>query len=133
MRVVRIGDKPETRHVRVPNAIARSRMSLEAIGMYTYLLSVPSGWNVNFRNSRPWPNGYTTTRAALDELRHNGLVTHVVRETLSDGRFDYVIGVHRKPCGQVVDNTVDNTVDNQEAVCSSPRPANSTLRKEKKR
>ena len=129
MRVVRIGEKPEKLHVRVPNAVARSGMSLEAIGLYTFLLSAPSGWHVNFRKNRPWPNGYTTTTAALRELRANDLVTDVTRHQLPDGRFDYVIGVQRKPCEQPVDNAVDNSVDNDAAVSTSPRTVNGTLRK----
>ncbi len=112
MRVVRIGKQPEKLHVRVPNAVARSGMSLEAVGLYTFLLSAPSGWHVNLRKGRRWPNGYATTRSALEELRANGLVTDVTRQQLPDGRFDYVIGVYRKTCEQPVDNPVENSVDN---------------------
>lgn len=133
MRVVRIGEKPEKLHVRVPNAVARSGLSLEAIGLYTYLLSAPTGWHVNFRKGRPWPNGYTTTKAALRELRANDLVTDVSRQQLPDGRFDYVIGVYRKPRKPPVDNPVDNIVDNDAAVSTSPRTVNGTLRKMERR
>lgn len=129
MRVVRLGADPNKLHVRVPNEVARSGMSLEAVGLYTYLLSAPTGWHVSLRKGRAWPNGYTTTIAALKELQAAGLVTDVTRQKLPDGRFDYVIGVYRKPRKPPVDNPVENSVDNDAAVSSSPGAVNSTLRK----
>lgn len=81
-------------YARIPNAIARGGFSLEAVGLYTYLASAPHGWDFSLASSRPWPNGYKATHAALDELRKHGLVSEQRRSRLSDGSFRYFIDVH---------------------------------------
>lgn len=100
MRVRKIGQPTTEPHVRIPNTIARGGLSLEAIGLYTYLASAPDGWEIGIRHGRPWPTGYRVTLAALAELRGRGLVSETRRKKLADGKFEYVIDVYTTNAGR---------------------------------
>lgn len=117
-------------YARIPNAIARGGLSLEAVGLYTYLASAPHGWEFNLASNRPWPNGYKATHAALTELREHGLVSAQRRSQLADGSFQYFIDVHLVP----VDNS-DQPVDKSRLIHSAastpPQAVKAKLRKEK--
>jgi len=122
------GAIPYRNYVRVPNYVARGGLSLAAVGLYTYLASVPQDFEVNLRDDRPWTNGYKATRIALEELRRAGLVSSLRRERKSGkagraGQFDYFIYVYRdrlaptsNPVDVPVENLVGRLVDNLSTV-----------------
>ena len=131
------GSIPYRNYVRVPNYVARGGLSLAAVGLYTYLASVPHEFEVNMRDNRPWSDGYDGTKKALEELRLAGLVSSLRRERKKGkagraGQFNYYIYVYRQlaPTSNPVENPVENLVgrlvDNLSTVYGSPHTVNRT-------
>jgi hypothetical protein len=118
-------------YVRIPNSVARGKLSLEAVGLYAYLASSPHGWEFSLAGNRPWPNGYKATQLALSELRAHGLISAQRRGQTADGHFDYFMDVHLSP----VDNSphpVDNYRVIHSTVRTSPRAVEANYRKKER-
>lgn len=119
MKIAKQGPRVERNYVKVPNAIARGGLSLQAVGLYTYLASLPDDATVRFDDERPWSNGRDATRAAMAELRERGIVE--TKAGRDDGRWSHVLIVRLSPAvDNPVDNPVDNSVDNHAPTTGFP-------------
>lgn len=92
--------QPHRRHfTQVANdSIEDRRLSFKALGLLTYLLSKPDGWDSNYRHlATTHADGAEATRSGLRELERAGYLVRR-KAQLPNGQWDWTIEVYERPC-----------------------------------
>lgn len=86
MSIIRIQDKTENFTI-IYNEVPKSGMSLAAIGLWTYLMTLPKDWKINLNElQNHFSNGNKAVRTAFNELIEKGYAIRQQSKN-SHGRF----------------------------------------------
>ena len=101
-----VKNKKYTNYTVIDNqSIKNKKLSWKAKGILTYLLSLPTNWDIHLKEIKKHAtDGQTSFRSGIKELRKAGYINYIKTKD-SEGKFVHEYHVYEKP--SVNPNTPD--------------------------